>query len=208
MRKHLQIILLLCFCVPAFTQQNKNSSVNYGNNPSAGKYINTRGIKMYCEIYGKGEPLLLIHGNSGSINNFKYQIPYFSKYYKVLAVDSRAQGNAFLASSMATLRSQPQTQEIKNQLKVIHMMEIEPNIPSASLHNIKCPALIIGGDHDVILPAHTLEIFNNIARAYLWIVPASGHATLQRYHNEFNEKVHYFFAHPYIRPNWDDWDKE
>jgi len=66
---------------------------------------------------------------------------------------------------------------------------------------------ITEGDHDVILPKHTLEIFNNINEASLWIVPASGHATLQRYSDEFNKKVEYFFTHPYIRPHWDDWDK-
>ena len=35
----------------------------YGHNPKAGHYANVRGFKMYYEIYGNGEPLLLIHGN-------------------------------------------------------------------------------------------------------------------------------------------------
>src|SRR5258708_33491580 len=47
---------------------------------------------MYCEIYGHGKPLLLIHGNSGSINAFAGNIPFFSQKYKVIALDSRAQG--------------------------------------------------------------------------------------------------------------------
>jgi pimeloyl-ACP methyl ester carboxylesterase len=51
-----------------------------------------RGIKMYYEVYGKGEPLLIIHGNGGSIKNFVYQIPYFAKNYQVILADSRAQG--------------------------------------------------------------------------------------------------------------------
>jgi len=66
----------------------------YGNNPKAGHYANVRGFKMYYEIYGKGEPLLLIHGNGGSINNFSVQIPYFAKKYQVIAVDSRAHGRS------------------------------------------------------------------------------------------------------------------
>ena len=49
---------------------------------------------MYYEIYGQGEPLLMIHGNGGSISSFINQIPYFSKKYKVIAVDSRAQGKS------------------------------------------------------------------------------------------------------------------
>lgn len=73
----------------SFSQQEK---IPYGNNPIAGKYYNVRGIKMYVEVYGAGRPLLLIHGNGGSINAFTANIPYFSKKYKIIAVDSRAQG--------------------------------------------------------------------------------------------------------------------
>ena len=35
---------------------------------------------------------MLIHGNGGSMNAFSENIPYFSERYKVIAVDSRAQG--------------------------------------------------------------------------------------------------------------------
>src|SRR5689334_12514819 len=66
----------------------------YGKNKAAGKYFDIRGFKMYCEVYGQGKPLLIIHGNGGSINNFIYQIPYFSKKYKVIIADSRAQGKS------------------------------------------------------------------------------------------------------------------
>jgi len=68
--------------------------VLYGHNKAAGKYYDIRGFKMYCEVYGQGQPLLIIHGNSGSINNFIYQIPYFSKKYKVIIADSRSQGKS------------------------------------------------------------------------------------------------------------------
>ena len=49
---------------------------------------------MYCEVYGEGQPLLIIHGNGGSIDNFIFQIPYFAKKYKVIIADSRAQGKS------------------------------------------------------------------------------------------------------------------
>src|SRR6478752_3335990 len=64
----------------------------YGNNPKVGNYASIRGIKMYYEIYGTGKPLLIIHGNGGSIKDFSKQIPYFSAEYKVIVADSRAQG--------------------------------------------------------------------------------------------------------------------
>lgn len=72
----------------------KGSKIPYGNNTSAGKYYTIRGINLYTETYGKGEPLLFIHGNGGSINNFIFQIPFFANYYKVIAVDSRGHGKS------------------------------------------------------------------------------------------------------------------
>jgi len=67
----------------------------YGYNPAKGKYITMPdGKKIYCEIYGEGEPLLLLHGNGDSINTFKNQIPEFAKYYQVIAIDTRGQGKS------------------------------------------------------------------------------------------------------------------
>jgi pimeloyl-ACP methyl ester carboxylesterase len=72
----------------------KDTAVKYGHNKSTGRFYNLRGFKMYAEVYGQGAPLLIIHGNGGSIRNFIYQIPYFEKKYKVIVADSRAQGNS------------------------------------------------------------------------------------------------------------------
>ncbi len=84
------------FAIPCFFLKTicfgQQSKISYGNNPAAGKYYNLRGINMYAEVYGSGKPLLLIHGNGGSINAFAENISYFSKKYKVIAVDSRAHG--------------------------------------------------------------------------------------------------------------------
>ena len=79
----LQTFMLSCYSQPA---------IHYGNNPAAVKYYN--GIKIYCEIYGQGKPLLMIHGNGGSIASFSKNIPYFSKNYMVMLPDSRAQGKS------------------------------------------------------------------------------------------------------------------
>ncbi len=68
--------------------------VDYGNNESAGNYYNVRGIKIYTEEYGKGKPLILLHGNGGNISSFSGIIPYFSKSYRTIAIDSRAHGKS------------------------------------------------------------------------------------------------------------------
>lgn len=65
----------------------------YGKNKS-GKYIDVTEGKIYYETYGKGEPLVLLHGNAGSIADFYQQIPQLSKYFQVIAIDTRAQGRS------------------------------------------------------------------------------------------------------------------
>ncbi|HEY4416213.1 MAG TPA: alpha/beta hydrolase [Verrucomicrobiae bacterium] len=72
----------------------QTTNVPYDANPAAGKYYNIRGIKMYCEIYGSGKPLLMIHGNHGSIKGFSHNIAYFAAHYQVIVADSRAQGKS------------------------------------------------------------------------------------------------------------------
>jgi pimeloyl-ACP methyl ester carboxylesterase len=250
-------------------------TTRYGKNPEAGRYLNSRGFKMYYEVYGQGDPLLIIHGNGGDINNFVFQIPYFSKKYKVILADSRAQGkstdmgdslsyemmtddlNALLDSlhvkdanvigwsdgginglllairhpdkvkklavtganispdataidpwgykwalemnnqADSMLRAGKLNAEMKNQRKVTHLLSYEPHISLAQLHSIKCPSLIIGGDHDVILPEHTALIARNIPQSYLWIIPNSGHSTPLYYRDDFNRVVDDFFSKPY-----------
>ncbi len=49
---------------------------------------------LYYEVYGRGEPLLLVHGNGGSIADLSAQIAHFRKRYKVIAMDSRDQGRS------------------------------------------------------------------------------------------------------------------
>ena len=70
------------------------NDIAYGNNPQAGHYAPVHGINIYYETYGSGEPLLLLHGNGGSIEAFRYQIPFFQQHYRVIAVDSRLQGKS------------------------------------------------------------------------------------------------------------------
>jgi pimeloyl-ACP methyl ester carboxylesterase len=90
MKTSISCVMILLLVFTALTE----GQTNYGSNKSVGKYANVNGIKVYYEIYGKGEPLLLLHGNGGSINSLLFQIPELSKYFKVIAVDSRAQGNS------------------------------------------------------------------------------------------------------------------
>lgn len=69
-------------------------SVAYGTNPAAGHYLPVRGGRLYYERYGRGTPLLLLHGNGQSIAAFRYQIGELARHYDVIALDTRAQGRS------------------------------------------------------------------------------------------------------------------
>ena len=59
------------------------------------KYIRVRdGAKIFVKIIGKGDPLLLLHGNNDNLNYFERQFIDFSKHYKVIAIDTRGHGRS------------------------------------------------------------------------------------------------------------------
>lgn len=261
----LALVTVTCTRIPGKTE--------YGNNVKAGKYVMIRGFRTYYETYGTGMPMLLIHGNGGSIASFKYQIPYFSKEYHVIAVDSRSQGRSIddndslsfemmaddlnglldtlhldscyvlgwsdgginglllamrhpekvkkLAVTGANLwpdstaiepavvsgdmkeynllKDKPMTPSGKHDFKLFRLDCLEPHITTDQLNKISCTVLVIGGDHDLIRPAHTMLIAQSIPESYLWIVPNSGHATLIEHKDLFNATVSEFFKKPYHR---------
>jgi pimeloyl-ACP methyl ester carboxylesterase len=53
------------------------------------------GIRLYHEIHGdSGEPLVLVHGYTGDITDWRYQIPEFSRTQRVLIMDLRGHGRS------------------------------------------------------------------------------------------------------------------
>ena len=68
--------------------------IPYGSNKAASGTVKLKDASIYYETYGSGEPLLLLHGNSQMIYAFNFQIGALSKKYKVIAVDTRGQGNS------------------------------------------------------------------------------------------------------------------
>lgn len=242
----------------------------YGNNDSVGKYYDIRGVQMYVEVYGQGEPLLLIHGNGSSILTISPLIFDFQNKYKVIAVDCRNYGKSIykgdslsdemiaddisellikmninsvyvLGSSSgansalwlsakypkqvmkavingANLTTSAETigeywnQHHKNLLDSFNNIQIKTendkielknikreynNMTLEDLHKIQAPTMIISGDYDIIKPSHSVQIFENIKKSYLYIQPSSGHAIAWIYKNEFVKNVDHFLQTPF-----------
>jgi pimeloyl-ACP methyl ester carboxylesterase len=73
----------------------KSTQINrYGQNNQIGQYFETNKVKLYYEVYGKGQPLLLLHGNGQSIDAMRNQIDFFKKQYQVIIPDCRGRGKS------------------------------------------------------------------------------------------------------------------
>lgn len=96
------LIILLFIAVFCCSTDNKNQVNQYGGNKDAGNYANLNGVKLYYEIYGDGFPLVLLHGNGGSIEAMKYQIEYFSQNHRVIVMDCRGRGKSQLGKDSLT----------------------------------------------------------------------------------------------------------
>ena len=54
------------------------------------------GAKLYFEETGCGNPLIFLHGAAWDMHQWDEQIRYFSKEYRVIALDARGHGKSSL----------------------------------------------------------------------------------------------------------------
>jgi len=63
--------------------------------PSSSGYAPVNGIKVYYEVYGKGRPIVLLHGAFYTIGmNWSQLIPDLSKTRKVIAIELQGHGHS------------------------------------------------------------------------------------------------------------------
>jgi pimeloyl-ACP methyl ester carboxylesterase len=278
--KFLLLFISIGLCLTCFSQDTCFTSIKYGDNSAAGKFANVNGIRMYYEIYGEPsrQPLLLIHGNGGSINAEKCQIEHFKNKYYIIVADSRFHGKTDNGSEILTYDLMAKDyNSLLNNLKIdsayiigqsdggiiglllaisypkkvkklvaagpnirpdstalpewaleldrndlkwidkkikqgdtsgnlvrqksqINLMDKYPNISNKELIKIKAPVLVMAGDGDIIKLEHILEIYQNIPKAQLFIMPGATHFMLREEYLLFNQIVERFLDNPFERP--------
>lgn len=73
----------------------QSQTIPYGNNPAVGKYFNVGDANLYYEIYGEGDPIVLLHGGVyGYIDEYKPFIESLSKNYQVICIATRGHGKS------------------------------------------------------------------------------------------------------------------
>ncbi|PHN01419.1 alpha/beta fold hydrolase [Flavilitoribacter nigricans] len=249
-------LFLLCFC--SLSAQETAQNIPYGNNPAAGHYLEIAGTRLYYEIYGEGEPLLMLHGGVyGYIDEFTPLIPELAKQYQVICLATRGHGKSEIGHQPFTYRQRAgDAYELIQHLKLekvrvigfsdggttaLHLAALHPEavyklvamgvgeIPAGSreesfsysaesllteakayfesrlelmpepdrwdeslqmlnqlynnaaldagtLKKIKCPVLLMNGDHDQYYPiAKVVRAYEAVPAGLLSVIPGCGH---------------------------------
>ncbi len=249
-----------------------------------GKFATVNGLRLYYEDTGKGMPLILLHGFTGTAAIWKPFIPQFAKSYRVIAIDLPGHGRSdymdttevylhkraaeyilgllnqldidsanvmgissggFITLYMTTMKpeltkkivviggqvyySEKNRQfiksiesEIKNEwiknINESHGKEKsallikqfwnfrklygDPSFTPDVLATIKARALIIHGDNDPIAPlTNALEMFQNIPKANLWVVPNGGHIPIM---SALNQDDFTRRALEFLKEDWEE----
>jgi len=120
----LLLSFLLAALLPLLSAQA--SAPVYGDNPAGAHRATLNGISLYYETYGEGTPLVLLHGNGGSIASLSAQVAFFSTHRRVIAIDSRAHGHSGMDARELTY-------------------DLIADDVAALLHELKCgPADVLG----------------------------------------------------------------
>lgn len=56
--------------------------------------VDVEGAKIFYAVYGKGDPVVLLHGGLGNSAHFAFQLPALVDRFQVIAIDSRGQGRS------------------------------------------------------------------------------------------------------------------
>jgi pimeloyl-ACP methyl ester carboxylesterase len=90
--------------IRAFQPANVVNKIPYGNNPKAGKYVQANDAKIYYEVYGKGQPVVVLHGGLfGSTVEMADFIDKLKQNYQVIAISLRGHGKSELGTVPVSL---------------------------------------------------------------------------------------------------------
>jgi pimeloyl-ACP methyl ester carboxylesterase len=106
------ILLVLSVCtysqknlVRFFQPANVVNKIPYGANTKAGNYVQANDAKIYYEVYGKGQSVVILHGGLfGSTIEMAGFIDSLKKRFKVIAISTRGHGKSGMGTEPLTLQ--------------------------------------------------------------------------------------------------------
>jgi pimeloyl-ACP methyl ester carboxylesterase len=83
--------------------------------------IRVNDLDLYFEVHGDGLPLVFVHGGGGNHVSWYQQVPYFSKWYKVVVYDVRGYGNS--SPAQEGMNSEQLVEDLKGLLDHLDIKE-------------------------------------------------------------------------------------
>jgi pimeloyl-ACP methyl ester carboxylesterase len=112
-RKFISILIIILFCTFSYGQQNIRrafqpenvvNSIPYGANSEVGKYVQSKDAKIYYEVYGNGQPIVLLHGGLfGSTVEYSDLINKLKPNFQVIAISTRGHGKSEIGQEPLSL---------------------------------------------------------------------------------------------------------
>ena len=62
--------------------------------PTTTGFVDVDGAKIFYQTFGKGEPVVLLHGGMGNGDHWSHQVPPLAEKLHVIVIDSRGQGRS------------------------------------------------------------------------------------------------------------------
>src|SRR3954452_4243628 len=90
----IMVLLALALSTSVFAlAQDATAEATSAVAPSKTGYAAVNGLEMYYEIYGTGDPIVLLHGGLGGIVEFQTLLPALAQTRQVIAVELQAHGH-------------------------------------------------------------------------------------------------------------------
>ena len=93
------VVVVIASCEPRSKDDQhhstapKDTAVSQNMKPGETGYADVNGLKMYYEVYGKGKPILLLHGSFMTIPlNWSDIIPLLAQHRKVIVTEMQGHG--------------------------------------------------------------------------------------------------------------------
>jgi len=76
-------------------------------------FASINGVKLNYELHGEsGDPLVLVHGYTGDITDWRHQLPAFSPSFRVLIADNRGHGQSEASGDRSSYTVEQMTADI------------------------------------------------------------------------------------------------
>lgn len=188
--------LLILIFISGLAGVNAQEAVPYGNNPAAGQYFEVDGTKLYYEVYGSGEPLLMLHGGVyGYIDEFTPLIPNLAEQFQVICLATRGHGKSEIGHDPYTY-----FQRADDAYQLIQHLQLK---------QVRVVGFSDGGTTALYLAAHHPDMIKKVVAMGVGEIPESSRTETFNYTSEslLAESGDYFKSRLALMPEPERWNE-